>query len=64
MPRDITLKLSAEVAKAVRSQMITERLGDQGFEPVGSTPEQFAAYIKDEIGRYSRIVKEANIKAE
>ena len=64
LPRDITLKLSGEVAKAVRSPMINERLGDQGFEPVGSTPEQFAAYIKDEIGRYARIVKEANIKAE
>ena len=64
LPRDITFKLSGEVAKAVRSQMITERLGDQGFEPVGSTPEQFAAYIKDEIGRYAKIVKEANIKAE
>ena len=64
LPRDITLKLSGEVAKAVRSQMISERLGDQGFEPVGSTPEQFAAYIKDEIGRYAKIVKEANIKAE
>ena len=64
LPRDITLKLSGEVAKAVRSQIITERLGDQGFEPVGSTPEQFAAYIKDEIGRYAKIIKEANIKAE
>ena len=64
LPRDITLKLSGEVAKAVRSQMIIERLGDQGFEPVGSTPEQFSAYIKDEIGRYAKIVKEANIKAE
>ena len=64
LPRDITLKLSGEVAKAVRSQMITERLGDQGFEPVGSTPEQFANYIKDEIGRYAKIIKEANIKTE
>lgn len=64
LPREITLKLSSEVAKAVRSPMITERLGDQGFEPAGSTPEQFAAYIKDEIARYARIVKEANIKAE
>ena len=64
LPREITLKLSSEVAKAVRSPMINERLGDQGFEPAGSTPEQFAAYIRDEIGRYARIVKEANIKAE
>ena len=64
LPRDITLKLSGEVAKAVRSQMISERLGDQGFEPVGSTPEQFSVYIKDEIARYAKIVKEANIKAE
>ena len=64
LPKDISARLLAEVAKAVRSRLATERLGEQGFEPVDSTSEQFAAYIKDEIGRYARIVKEANIKAE
>lgn len=64
LPRDITTRLSTEAAKAVRSQQAGERLGDQGFEPSGAGPEQFAAYIRDEIARYAKIIKEANVKVE
>ena len=64
LPKDIAAKLAAEVAKVVRSPLSTERLSSQAFEPVGSTPEQFAAYIQDEIARYAKIVKEANIKVQ
>ena len=64
LPREISSRLVIEVGKAVRSQLAPDRLGAQGFDPVGSTSEQFAAYIRDEITRYARIVKEANIKAE
>jgi tripartite-type tricarboxylate transporter receptor subunit TctC len=64
LPRDVVDRLSAEIAKAVRSPLAVERLGEQGFDPVGSRPEAFAAYISQEIARYARIVKEANIKAE
>jgi tripartite-type tricarboxylate transporter receptor subunit TctC len=35
-----------------------------GFEPIGSTPNYFAKYIKDEMAKYEQIVKDANIKAE
>jgi tripartite-type tricarboxylate transporter receptor subunit TctC len=64
LPKDITAKLSAEAAKAVRSPLATERLGGQAFEAAGSSSEQFAGYIREEIARYAKIVKEANIKAE
>lgn len=64
LPREISARLSAEVAKAVRSPQAQERLGDIGFDPVGSTGAEFAAYIKDEIARYAKIVREANIKGE
>jgi tripartite-type tricarboxylate transporter receptor subunit TctC len=64
LPREIAARLSAEMAKAVRSPLAVERLSNQAFEPVGSTPEEFAAYIHDEIGRYAKIVKEANIKVQ
>ena len=64
LPKEISARLVAEVGKAVRSQLALDRLGEQGFDPVGSTPEQFAAYISDEIGRYAKIIKEANIKVE
>jgi tripartite-type tricarboxylate transporter receptor subunit TctC len=64
LPKEIAAKLAAEVAKAVRSPLATERLSNQAFEPVGSSPEQFAAYIQDEIARYAKIVKQANIKLQ
>ena len=64
LPRDITARLTAEAAKAVRSPQAAERLGEQGFEASGDGPEAFAAYIRDEIARYAKIIKEANIKVE
>ena len=64
MPKDLTVRLTAEVARAVRSPQAAERLGEQGFEASGAGPEQFAPYIRDEIARYARIIKEANIKVE
>ena len=64
LPREIGARLTAEAARAVRSPQVAERLGEQGFEPSGDGPEAFAAYIRDEIARYAKIIKEANIKAE
>ena len=62
LPKDITARLSTEVRKAVRSQLATERLGDQGFDAVGSTPEEFTAFISQEYTKYAKIIKDANIK--
>ena len=64
LPKDVTAKLGIEAGRAVRSPLATERLGAQAFAAVGSSPEQFAAYIKEEIARYAKIVKQANLKAE
>lgn len=64
LSKEISNRLVTEMSKAVRSQLATDRLGDQGFEPVGSTSEQFVTYIRDEISRYAKIIKEANIKVE
>jgi tripartite-type tricarboxylate transporter receptor subunit TctC len=64
LPPETTRKLAAEAAKAVRSSIATERLGEQGFEPEGSTPEEFARYIASESAKYARLVKDANIKLD
>ena len=64
LPGDIATRLVTEVARAVRSPQAAERLGEQGFEASGAGTEQFGAYIRDEIARYARIIKEAGIKAE
>ena len=64
MPRELSTRIAAEVNKAVRSKLANERLNDQGFKPVGSTPEQFSAYIDKEIKRHAGIVRDANIKVQ
>jgi tripartite-type tricarboxylate transporter receptor subunit TctC len=64
LPKELTDKISAEVAKAIRSPLATQRLGEQGFQAVGSTPEEFSKYISAETAKYAQIVKHANIKPE
>jgi tripartite-type tricarboxylate transporter receptor subunit TctC len=64
LPKELSQQISAEMAKAIRSPLASQRLGEQGFQATGSTPEEFAAYIQSETGKYARIVKDANIKPE
>ncbi|MEO7403585.1 MAG: tripartite tricarboxylate transporter substrate binding protein [Burkholderiales bacterium] len=64
LSREVINRLATETTQAVRSKELNERLAPQGFEPTGSTPEQFAAYVRDEIAKYAKIVRDANIKVE
>ena len=49
LPADIAAKLQAEVAKAVATPEIKQKLGQIGFEPIGSSTAEFAKYIDDEV---------------
>ena len=64
LPKELSAKLSAEVAKAVRAKLAVERLGEQGFDVVGSSPEEFTTFLGAEFIKYSRIAKEAGVKVE
>ena len=64
MPADLVTTIQAEVARIVQRPEVRERFALLGFEPLGSTPHYFAGYIKDEMAKYERIIKDANIKAE
>ena len=64
LPKDVLDRLAAETAKAAKSAEMQEKLAAQGFIADGSGPAAFAAYVKDEIAKYARIVKDANIKVE
>ncbi len=57
-------RISAEFANALKIREVRERTIQSGNEPVGSTPEEFAASIKRETALISRIVKDAGIKPE
>ena len=63
-PAEIRNRLHAEVVKILRSPEIKERLLGMGAEPVGSTQEQFGAFIKSETAKWGKVIRDGNIKAE
>ena len=63
-PREIVNKLNAEVAKAVAQPDLRESYAAMGTEPRSTTPEQFAAQIRSDIDKWSKIAREANIRAD
>jgi tripartite-type tricarboxylate transporter receptor subunit TctC len=64
MPAQLVSKIREEVVKALKSQQVAKSLGDYGFIVSGSTPDEFKTYIKQESGKYGRLIKAANIKLE
>ncbi len=64
MPREIALKLQAEIARMLKTPEIREKLIQQGADPVGSTPDEFAAYIRNETAKWAKVVKASGAKAE
>ena len=64
LPRDITERLSSEIAKLLKQPDVRERLAGQGMEPVGSTPAQFAEFVRKENAQWSKVVKAAGVKAD
>lgn len=63
-PRPVIAKLNAEIVKAVASPDFRETLLAQGQEPMSSTPEEFRAFIRSELERWTRVVRAAGIKSE
>ena len=64
VPRAIVDKLAAEIGAIVRSREITERFALDGAIAVGSTPAEFAAFLKTEMLKWARVVKDAGITAD
>jgi len=64
LPPDITAKLQTGIAGILAEPDVKARLGVLGFEAIGSTPDEFAKFIADEMEKYGRIIHDANIKAE
>jgi len=64
LPADLSNKLQTEIAKVLALPDVKQRLNALGFDPIGSGSEQFAAYIRDEMAKYEKIITDAKIKAE
>ena len=63
-PKDIVTRMSAEVAKAVNTPEVKGRLEAMGIETVGSTPDQGAKFLNDEIAKWAKVIQVAGVKAE
>jgi len=63
-PKDIVEKLSAETARILRLPDVSQKLLEQSAEPVGNTPQQFDAFIKSEISKWAKVIKDAKVELE
>jgi tripartite-type tricarboxylate transporter receptor subunit TctC len=63
-PADIIAKLNAALSKVLASAATKERFAGLALEAAPGTPEQFAAYIRDDFARWTKVVRDANIKVE
>jgi tripartite-type tricarboxylate transporter receptor subunit TctC len=63
-PKEIIAKLNSELNQILKLPDIQEKQGAVGAVIIGGTPEQFASYLKSEIAKFARVVKEAKISAQ
>ena len=63
-PPGIAKRLRDEVAKAVGAPDAVAQLDSQGMQPLATEPEEWRAYLKSELARYAKIIKDAGIKPE
>jgi tripartite-type tricarboxylate transporter receptor subunit TctC len=63
-PQDIVNRLSAEVAKILRSPDMKDKFASLGVLPVGNSPQEAAEFFKAEMAKWGKIIKEANVKPE
>jgi tripartite-type tricarboxylate transporter receptor subunit TctC len=63
-PPDVVRRLNTEMVKILTSAEIKERFGKIGVEVIAGTPEHFSGFLKGEVERWARVIKEANIRAD
>jgi tripartite-type tricarboxylate transporter receptor subunit TctC len=63
-PKEIVDRISAEAKKALADPELKKKLDDQGIVAVGSTPEEYRAFVAEEITRWRKVITDAGIKME
>ena len=64
LPTDITNKIQADVARVLKMPDVAERLAGLGVEPVGSSPDAFAALLKSEIAKWEKVKKATGLTVD
>jgi tripartite-type tricarboxylate transporter receptor subunit TctC len=62
--KELIGRLNAEMNRIMKMPDVTQRLAGDGVEAVGSTPEQFGAYLKQEVAKWGKVVKASGAKAD
>ena len=64
IPKDVLRVLSTEIVKIMQVPEVRQRFSGDGFEPVGSTPDQFSKFVRTEIVKWEKIIKTAGLKGD
>ncbi len=64
LPTVLLDRISADLGEAVRAPAVTERMNQLGMEPVGSTHAEYSRIVREEIGKWTQVVKTAQIKLD
>ena len=62
--KELIGRLNAEINRIMKMPDVTQRLARDGVEAVGTTPEQFGAYLKQEVAKWGKVVKASGAKAD
>ena len=63
-PREVVSLLSKEMQAAIRKPELRERFITLGIDPAGSTPEEFTTFLRNEVEKWGKVIKAANVKIE
>ena len=63
-PKEIVSRLNSEIVKILKMPDVRENLFRQGSEPIGNTTEEFSAYIKAEIAKWAKVVKDSGARVD
>lgn len=64
LPKDVLAKLSREIARIIKLPDMSEKLSAQGAIPVGNTPEEFANFVKREMGVWGKVAQQVGLKPD
>ena len=63
-PKPVIQRLNAELLKALQNPEVKEKLAQQGAESLGSSPEEYGTYVRKEIDRWGKLVRQAGVKVD
>lgn len=63
-PRNIVARLAEEISRAIAQPDLRERMLAAGLEPLGNSPDEFAAYFRAEVAKWSKVIREAGVRLD